>query len=94
MSAITISNLAPPGLSLFQDQESYLADISSTELGMVNGGATVATTVATPYVSGLFKEAVFVTLAFWGSIASSWVASANVADRIIPAPGRPPVNSP
>lgn len=42
MSAIKISNLEAAGLSLFNDQESYLNELNDAELGTINGGGTPA----------------------------------------------------
>ncbi|MBW4641942.1 MAG: hypothetical protein KME23_02800 [Goleter apudmare HA4340-LM2] len=38
MSSIAISDLRVTGLSLFEDQESYLSDIDDAELSTVEGG--------------------------------------------------------
>ncbi|WP_149030958.1 hypothetical protein [Moorena producens] len=38
MASIAIYDLKVAGLSLFEDQESYLADINDFELGTLNGG--------------------------------------------------------
>ncbi|RAQ48795.1 hypothetical protein B9S53_01950 [Arthrospira sp. O9.13F] len=39
MANITISDLRPAGADLFSDSESYLNEISDSELNTTNGGA-------------------------------------------------------
>jgi hypothetical protein len=41
MAAITINELQPTGLDLFSDSESFLYDLSSDDMGNVNGGASI-----------------------------------------------------
>jgi bacteriocin-like protein len=38
MSNILIANLSPAGSVLFSDSESYMTDISDSELQQINGG--------------------------------------------------------
>jgi hypothetical protein len=40
MALITVSNLRPSGLDLFDSSESYLQELSDAELEGTNGGAT------------------------------------------------------
>lgn len=40
MSSITVYSLDAAGLSLFNDQESYLDNINDAELAKVNGGVS------------------------------------------------------
>jgi hypothetical protein len=47
MSSIAISDLRVTGLSLFEDSESYLQEISDAELGIVNGGTSPVVVFAT-----------------------------------------------
>ncbi|HLO83399.1 MAG TPA: class IIb bacteriocin, lactobin A/cerein 7B family [Nostocaceae cyanobacterium] len=46
MAAITIEQLQSTGLDLFTDSESFLYDLSSDDLGNVNGGATPTVTLS------------------------------------------------
>lgn len=46
MASIKVSNLDAAGLSLFNDQESYLNDIKEADLTVVNGGASPAVSLA------------------------------------------------
>ena len=45
MASIKISDLRPSGLELFVDSESFLNDLSDSDLTMTNGGATPTTVV-------------------------------------------------
>nr|AVH79604.1 hypothetical protein [Nostoc sp. PCC 9205] len=38
MASITVSNLNVAGLDLFNDQESYLSEVTDDELGLTHGG--------------------------------------------------------
>jgi hypothetical protein len=40
MASITVSNLNVAGLDLFNDQESYLTEVTENELGLTHGGIT------------------------------------------------------
>ncbi|MBW4641940.1 MAG: hypothetical protein KME23_02790 [Goleter apudmare HA4340-LM2] len=63
MSSIAISDLRVTGLSLFEDQESYLSDIDDTELSMVEGGvpfivfATASSVECVTFVASLISGA-------------------------------------
>ena len=43
MASIKISDLRPSGLDLFVDSESFLNDLSDSDLANTNGGATPTT---------------------------------------------------
>lgn len=47
MSSIAISELKETGLSLFEDQESYLNEVNGEELSPINGASTPVITFVT-----------------------------------------------
>ena len=43
MASIQISELSPAGSKLFQDSESFLNELSDSDIQSIKGGATIAT---------------------------------------------------
>ncbi|MGB6297884.1 MAG: hypothetical protein WBF90_17105 [Rivularia sp. (in: cyanobacteria)] len=57
MSFIQISELRPVGSELFQDSESYLQELSSQEIGTIEGGhngLVLTSVIESPLINSLF----------------------------------------
>lgn len=67
MATINISNLQPSGYNLFSDSESYMTDLSDTELA-IQGGATPAigaAAAASSEACGILAAAVICKIIDW-----------------------------
>ncbi len=56
MSFIQISELRPVGSELFQDSESYLQELSSQEIGTIEGGGrrfVITSVIESPQINSL-----------------------------------------
>lgn len=73
MSSITISELKVTGLDLFEDQESYLTEVSDAEMSAANGGFT---TPVVTFITASSPECA----AFAGGIVAGAAVSVKVTE--------------
>ncbi|HEY9661566.1 MAG TPA: hypothetical protein V6C65_24175 [Allocoleopsis sp.] len=65
MATITISNLQPSGYAFFSDAESYLTDLSDTELGVQGGISPTPAIAASSEACGILAAAAICEIADW-----------------------------
>lgn len=62
MASIKISDLRPSGFNLFVDSESFLDELSESDLATINGGATPYITRAVPTLTSWVARANWATV--------------------------------